>query len=196
MEFKVGDRVRRTKYENVHISAGDLGTVTKVNETNIVVKFDKYHFAQQPYNRKSAYKYIEKLEEPGVLKTCEPGVLKTWEMIRQIGPGERYELVNFNKLPPDRVFNSIVEFHTRGIGLVWEDQTPVLITTTLLAEAEWRKIPKQVDFPEAWAAYEEGKYIRSEGQKYGYRKEDESEGYADKETFTPNQIRGKWTIED
>lgn len=175
--FQVGDRVVRSHYNDGLIKGGTLGrVVVGLLSEGVNVKWDNFDKIQN-YSEYAVDKYMEKVVDESVGTK-----LKTWEMLRDIKVGDTWKSGVRDITFEDCVLPYIVW----GNGDVFEINKNVL-------NLEWTKVPKLVNFAEAWAAYEEGKSIRS-CAKNVYNKSDEPHGYADTNMVSPNEIRGKWEI--
>jgi len=64
------------------------------------------------------------------------------------------------------------------------------LTITSFLSEDWEVVQETVDFATAWQAYENGRQIKSEFFSGIYEKYQSDRG----DTFTSDEIRGKWII--
>jgi hypothetical protein len=126
---------------------------------------------------------LELVEEPIYLTLMRP----TWEMLKESKPGDRWVSEQYKEL--------VLEHHSReGLRLkkLCDEevfQEGMVYIDSWFLNTLWSREPKIVDFPEAWAAFEEGKMIKSMHDQATYKKKEDVIRF-----FDTNQVRGKWEI--
>lgn len=183
--MKIGDRV----YKKSGKFQGAVGTIVGKDEDWWVVDYgDNEEVAYNKYRDGRRWGQDESNLE------LVPSSVATWEMLRDIKPGEVWKCttgdseeaaVGLTK-DPIEVFPSLVVTWIGG-----DCRGRKLLINELTLSHKWIKQEPivEVDFFEAWAAYQEGKTIVSSSNGTEYLgKENEVRA------FSSTQIKGKWVI--